>query len=312
MPTRDRSHTSVESLALLWAARESGVIDALTSTAGTADAVADVADIDHRAASITVEALASMGFIKRVGDEYEITNRALGFLAKRDVRSIGRLPHALDTFSLYTDLPETMATGEVPDLPAEWRRNRLGAEDATDESVVRACVTAAVRESPDSNRVLELAGGAGVFAREFLERGYDVTYVDDAETVDVVRPLLSRAGVNLVAGDPADPPVTGFGLVFVGDAFDGLHADEAASLVAGAYDALEPGGTAVFVDSLHGRCSTAATTRRAVDSLAVGRGDLYDEPTVRSWVDAAGFARQTVRDVPGTDLQAVVAERAVD
>lgn len=40
MPTRDRSQSSVESLALLWAARESGVIDALTTSAGTAEAVA--------------------------------------------------------------------------------------------------------------------------------------------------------------------------------------------------------------------------------------------------------------------------------
>ncbi|WP_416838597.1 class I SAM-dependent methyltransferase [Haloferax sp. DFSO52] len=312
MPTRDRSHASVESLALLWAARESGVIDALTSTAGTAEKVAAVADIDPRAARITVDALATMGFIKRVGDEYEITNRALGFLAKRDVRSIGRLPHALDYFSLYTALPETMATGDGPDMPDEWRRNRLGAEDATGESVVRACVTAAVRESPDASRVLELAGGSGIFAREFLERGYDVTYVDDAETVEIVRPLLSRAGVDLVAGDPTDPPVSGFDLVFVGDAFDGLSSDDAASLVAGAYDALAPGGTAVFVDALHGRCSAAATTRRAVDALALGCGDLYDESTVRSWTDAAGFARETVRDVPGTDVQVVVAERAVD
>ncbi|KAB1192475.1 SAM-dependent methyltransferase [Haloferax sp. MBLA0076] len=312
MPTRDRSQSSVESLALLWAARESGVIDALTTNAGTAEAVAESAGIDLRAARITVEALASMGFIKRVGDEYEITNRALGFLAKRDVRSIGRLPHALDYVSLYTDLPQTMATGDAPDFPDEWVRNRLGAHDATDESVVRACVTAAVREEPDATRVLDLAGTSGVFAREFVERGYDVTFVEDAETVDVVRPLLSRAGVNVVAGDPTNPPVSGFDLVFVGDAFAGRDAKEAVLLVEGAYDALESGGTAVFVDTLHGQCSTEATTRRAVDALALGRGDLYDEATVRSWVDSAGFDRQMSQDVPGTDLQAIVAERAVD
>ncbi|KTG29677.1 class I SAM-dependent methyltransferase [Haloferax profundi] len=312
MPTRDRSQSSVESLALLWAARESGVIDALTTSAGTAEAVAERTGIDLRAARITVEALASMGFIKRVGDEYEITNRALGFLAKRDVRSIGRLPHALDYFSLYTDLPQTMATGDAPDFPNEWVRNRLGAHDATDESVVRACVTAAVREEPDATRVLDLAGASGVFAREFVERGYDVTFVDDPETVDVVRPLLSRAGVNVVAGDPTNPPVSGFDLVFVGDAFAGRDAEEAVLLVEGAHDALEPGGTAVFVDALYGQCSTAATTRRAVDALALGRGDLYDEATVLSWTESAGFDRQMTQDVPGTDVQAIIAERAVD
>ncbi|ELZ58166.1 MULTISPECIES: bifunctional 2-polyprenyl-6-hydroxyphenol methylase/3-demethylubiquinol 3-O-methyltransferase UbiG [unclassified Haloferax] len=312
MPTRDRSQSSVESLALLWAARESGVIDALTTNAGTAEAVADTAGIDPRAARISVEALAAMGFIKRVGDEYEITNRALSFLAKRDVRSIGRLPHALDRFSLYADLPETMATGETPAFPDDWLRNRLGAYDATEESVVRACVTAAVRAAPDATRVLDLGGASGVFAREFVARGRDVTLVDDAETVEVVRPLLSRAGVALVAGDPTDPPASGFGLVFAGDAFAGRDPEEARALVAGAFDALEPGGAAVFVESLYGRCSTEATAERAVDALATGRGDLHDEATVRSWVESAGFDGCTVRDVPGTDLQAVVGERAVD
>ncbi|ELZ94804.1 hypothetical protein C440_07007 [Haloferax mucosum ATCC BAA-1512] len=312
MPTWDRSQSSVESLALLWAARETGVIDALTTNAGTADAVAAEAGIEPRAASIAVESLAEIGFIKRVGDEYEITNRALGFLAKRDVRSIGRLPHALDSFSLYTDLPETMATGEPPTLPDDWLRNRLGAHDATDDAVVRACVTAAVRESPDATRVLDLAAASGVFAREFRARGRNVTVLDDAETVEVVRPLLSRAGIELVAGDPTTPPVSGFGLVFVGDAFAGRDPAEAKSLVAGAYRALAPGGVAVFIDTIHGRCSTAATTRRAAAALATGRGALYDDATIRSWVESAGFERQMVREVPGTELQAVVAERAVD
>ncbi|WP_396610709.1 methyltransferase domain-containing protein [Haloferax sp. S1W] len=312
MPTRDRSRFAVESLALLWAARESGVIDALTTSAGTAEAVAETAGIDPRAARITVEALASMGFIKRVGDEYEITNRALGFLAKRDVRSIGRLPNALDRFSLYTALPATIERGEPPALPDGWTRNRLGAHDATDESVVRACVTAAVRAAPDATRVLDLAGASGTFTREFLARGFEVTFVDTPETTEVVRPLLSRAGAELVAGDPTNPPVEGVGLVFVGDAFAGRDADDAAALVAAAHDALEPGGTAVFVDSLYGRCSAEATTQVAVDALALGRGDLHDESVVRSWVESAGFTRQTVRDVPGTDVQAVVAERAVD
>ncbi|MFC7204616.1 class I SAM-dependent methyltransferase [Haloferax namakaokahaiae] len=311
MPTRDRSRFSIESLALLWAARESGVIDALTTNAGTAEQVAEKAGIDPRAARITVDALESMGFIKRVGDEFEITNRALGFLAKRDVRSIGRLPNALDRFSLYADLPGTMATGEAPAMPDEWARNRLGAHDATDEAVVRACVTAAVRANPSAERVLDLGGQSGVFAREFRARGSEVTFLDDSETVEIVRPLLSRAGIDLVAGDVTNPPVSGFDLVFADDAFVGHDPDSAASIVAGAYDALEPGGIAVFIDALSNRCSVATTTQRAVDALALGTGECYDEETVREWVEAAGFERPTIRDIPGTDVQAVVCERAV-
>ncbi|WP_410765695.1 class I SAM-dependent methyltransferase [Haloferax sp. DFSO60] len=311
MPTRDRSRFSIESLALLWAARESGVIDALTTNAGTAEQVADEAGIDPRAARLTVDALESMGFIKRVGDEFEITNRALGFLAKRDVRSIGRLPNALDRFSLYAALPETMATGDAPPFPDDWARNRLGAHDATDEAVVRACVTSAVRANPRAERVLDFGGKSGVFAREFRARGYDVTFLDDGEMVEIVRPLLSRAGIDLVAGDVTNPPVSEFDLVFADDAFVGHDPDSAKRVVEAVYDALAPGGTAVFIDALSNRCSVATTTQRAVDALAYGRGECYDEEQVRKWVSDAGFERPTIRDIPGTDAQAIVCERAV-
>ena len=89
---------------MLWSARRTGVLDALTTTAGTAEAVAAETGLDRETSTRFVRTLADYGYLRRVGDEYEVTNRALGFLATRDVRSIGATPRALDLLDAMADL----------------------------------------------------------------------------------------------------------------------------------------------------------------------------------------------------------------
>jgi SAM-dependent methyltransferase len=335
MPTRDRTDLDTDALFLLWAARRTGVLDALTSHAGTVADVVDATSVNERAARVTVRTLADLGFLERVDGgtdralsgpradddseaadaEYEITNRALGFLAKRDVRSIGRLPHALDELERLAALPETMATGAPPEPSPDHLRNRLGAHYATDEAVVRACVTAAVHAAPDAERVLDVAGGSGVYAAEFARRGYETTLVDDADVVAVVEPLLSKRDVALAAGGPADLPVAADGpedvdLVFAADVTHRLSPSANRAFLDAARDALSPGGALVLTDAVRGRSTAAA--RVAVNALAGGEGDAYDEATYRGWLADAGFERPSVRNIPGTDRQAVVGHRGVD
>ncbi|SFR35446.1 methyltransferase domain-containing protein [Halogeometricum limi] len=314
MPTRDRSSLDAEELFLLWAARRSGVLDALLDAAGTPSEVAADAGVTEHAARVVVESLSDLGFVRQVGGEYEITNRALGFLAKRDVRSIGRLPHTLDLFDLWVDLPETMRTGEGPERPADWTRNRLGAHAATDDARVRARVTAAVREAPDAERVLDVRGASGVYATEFAARGYDATLLDESSVVDAVEPMLVHRGVRTVAADAPDFAVDdAFGLVFLADVTSGYDAAENRTLLASAFEALEPGGTLTVVDVVRDGSTTAVRGR--IRALGVGHGDVYTEATLRSWLESAGFDDVTVSTIPGDDRSLLVAkrpERAVD
>jgi SAM-dependent methyltransferase len=309
MPTRDRTGLDAETLLLLRAVRRTGVVDALTERAGTAEAVAAATDVDERTAGVVIRTLADLGFLKRVGDEYEITNRALGFLAKRDLRSIGRLPHALDDLDYLAALSETMATGEPPAIEGETLRNRLGAHAATDDAVVRACVTAAVHARPDAERVVDVAGGSGVYAREFARRGYDVTLVEEPDVLGVIEPSLAHEDVALAAGRPGDLPaaVEGADLVFGADLTHRRTGEANQAFVAAAAGVLSPGGVVVLTDAVRGRSPSAP--RVAAVELARGRGDAHDEASYRGWLDDAGFESIRVRDVPGTDLQAVVGRR---
>ncbi len=323
MPSSDGPDVGFEERVLLWAARESGVLEALATSAGTPAAVAREAGVTPRAASVTVAALADYGYLQRVGEEYELTNRALGFLTKRDLRSIGRVPHALDLFDLYGRLPETMATGETPDYPDDWLRDRLGAHAATDQARVRACVTAAVHAHPDATRVLDVAGGSGVYAREFAARGYDATLVESAAVVDVVAPLLDPAPVEVARGrlpdeeapaadddavDLAATPGT-VDLVFAVD-FARRHSDAAnRAFLSAARETLAHDGTVVLVDALRGRSGDPGV---GVEALATGRGGYHDEPTVRAWFEDEGFESVAVTEVPGADRTAVVGHSSVE
>jgi SAM-dependent methyltransferase len=254
---------------------------------------------------VLVGALADAGIVERVEGTYEPTNRALGFLTRRDLRSIGRRPHELDLLELYLDLPNTLESGATPATPEDWTRNRLGAAAATDEATVRAIVTAAVREAPASAKVLDVGGAPGQLAREFVSRGHDVTVVDNSEAVEACRDLLRPEPIDLVAGDPAAKLPDGFDLIFANGLTHLLGPAENRDFVANAHDALTEDGRIVLVDALHGESQLAPAA--ALEALATSQhGEAYDASTVRDWLDAAGFDRIEVRTIPGTDLQAVV------
>lgn len=304
MPTLDYPAADYDELFLLWGARESGILDALTSTAGTADAVASEADVPQRVARLTVTALADLGYLRQVGEEYEPTNRLLGFLATRDLRSIGRRPHALDLLSLVAQLPATMRGGN-PEMPEEWTRNRLGAHAATDEATIRAHVTAAIREVPDTTRVLDLFGESGAYATEFAAHGYDVTMVETPDVVAEVEPLLERRDIQLCEGDELDLPRGEFDLVFGADVLWRRDRNDAQACVASAAEVVDTSGAVVFVERLQSGESTAAV----VDALARGVGEPLAESRVREWFESAGLVDVAVRRVPGTDHHAIVGHR---
>ncbi|WP_158055346.1 class I SAM-dependent methyltransferase [Halorussus halophilus] len=300
-------------LLLLWAARESGVLEAVTFHAGTPDGVAEEAGVTERAARITLEAMAEQGYLKEVGGSYETTNKALGFVAKTDVRSIGSIPHQLDCLDRWFDLPETMQTGELPeksDDPDEsatsddWTANFVGAMYDVDEATVRASVTEAVHRNPDAERVLDAGGGPGRFAKEFVRRGFDVTLLDRPEVIDIDRRFLEHEPIELVEGDVTDSLPTGFDIVFCSRLAHGLGPGENKQLLANAADALEPGGAVVLTDKVRGHADDAALF--GAHMLAqTERGDTYTESQFADWFDAAGLEAFEVKDVPGTNLQAL-------
>jgi SAM-dependent methyltransferase len=321
---------------LLWAARETGVLRAVTTDCETPAEVAAETGVTERAARIVVEAMAELGYLEAVGvadgrgtdddsdptddrlhTRYEITNRALGFVAKADVRSIGSVPHLLDCVDRWIRLPETMESGEppAPETNSDDRTaNFVGAMASVDDAAVRASVTAAVHRNPDAERVLDAGGGPGVFAKEFVRRGFDVTLVDRPDVIDIDRRFLEREPIELVEGDITEELPggdDGFDLVFCSRVAHGLSPEENRRFLVEAFDALSPGGAVVLTDRIRGRADDGALF--GAHMLAqTEAGDTYTEAQFSSWLRDAGFEEVAVRDVPGLDWQVVTGLRPRD
>lgn len=293
---------------LLRAARKTGILDAVTTDAGTAEAVAAETGVTERAARITLQAMAEMGYLQQVDGEYEPTNRALGFITKTDVRSIGRGPARLDFAERWIQLPETMRTGEPPEKPDGWTENYMGAMASVDQTTVRSSVTEAVHRNPDAERVLDVGGGPGLFAKEFARRGFDVTLVDRPDVIDLDQRFLEHEPIELVEGDMTEDLPEGFDLVFCSRTAHALGPDGIRRFLANAYDALEPGGTLVLFEFVRGRAEGAAVF--GAHLLAqTENGDTYTEAQFTDWLEDAGFADVDVRDVPGTNNQVIAGRR---
>ncbi|MEZ3114506.1 SAM-dependent methyltransferase [Halobaculum sp. MBLA0147] len=295
---------AVETLLAVRAARETGVLEAYLESAGTPAEAARIANVTETGARVAGRALADVGVLERVDGEYEPSNPALGLLTKRDPRSIGTLPHRLDVLDTLVDLPETIETGSPPELPPEWRRNRVGADEATPEAVRRARVTTAVRAAPDATDALDVCGGAGATAAELAARGLDAAFVEAPEILDEVRPLAESRDVTPLVG-PLDDLDRRFGLVTLVDVVGEQSVPEAEQTLSAAVGRVAPGGTVVVLD----RFAEPAATRAAVRSLARGDGERPDESTVERVVGDTDATDVRSESVPGTDYDAVIARR---
>jgi hypothetical protein len=300
----DSEELSAETLWYVRAVRETGLLDAYLTEAGTPSEAAAEADVTEASARVAARILDEIGVLERVGEEYEPSNRALGLLTKRDVRSIGSLPHRLDVLDAFAELPETMATGVPPRLSEEWSVNAVGAREATPEQVRRACVTTAVRAAPAADTVLDICGGAGDFAAEFQTRGLAATIVDSAEIVERVEPLHESRNLRTFEGPLDELPWT-FDLAFWADGVCSMDAEEAKSTLVAAAASVAAEGTLVVID----RFDEAGEMEAAIRGIATGEGGAHDTDDVAEWLSDAGFSTVETESVPGADRTAVVGHR---
>lgn len=293
---------------VLWACRETGVLDVLRDGPVDATELAARTGITERAADISLSALADLGYAESAGGRYQSTDRLDVFDPETPVTDRGILPHRIDSLENYIDLPERMRTGEYPDPSERELRNYVGGMAAVGEGTVRAGVTAAEHVHPRPGRVLDVGGGIGRFGREFARRGADVTLVDIPPVIETVRPHIDESEVELVSGDALESLPAGFDLAFCGRLTVSFSPEEAEQFFENVYDSLEPGGTVVCLEFVRGRSDIADLFGFHMLTLS-GNGNTHTEDQYRSWLEGAGFVRPDLRDVPGTDFCAVVGHR---
>jgi len=293
---------------LLWACRETGIVEELLDGPVAASEVAENAGVTERAAVVSLAALAEMGYVEESADGYAATAALDGFRPGTDVLERGILPHRIDSLDHYMDLPELMETGEAPEHTEAGLRRYMAAMATIDDTTVRSIVTTAEHAHPRPERVLDVGGGPGKISEEFARRGADVTTLDIPPVVDLLESHHAKAGLDVVAGDARESLPEGFDFVVSARMILSFSPAELQGYFENAFDALEPGGTFMCTERVWDRSEIA--TNFAVHMLTVSpNGHMYTEAEYEEALEAAGFVDTDVREVPDTPFQGIVGHR---
>lgn len=154
-------------------------------------------------------------------------------------------------------------------------------------------------DATESVRLLDVGGGSGAHALEFVRRGADkaATVFDLPNVVELTREHLAKdpAGsrVGTAEGDfRHDPLGEGYDLALLSNIVHMLSPRDAARLIDHAAAALAPGGRIAIVDFLVDETRTAPLPAAlfALNMIvATEGGDVYTEGEIAGWMRDGGF-----------------------
>ena len=295
----EMAHGYQRSMAL-FAALRLDVFSALSGGAADARRLARRLSADPRNLSILLNALVAAGLLSRTGENYRIRPLARVFLGTgpRSKRFI--LLHHLDGWGVWAGLEKKVRGGmKGPRIRDEFQENFIrGMEENSRE---RAVDVAGRIPFSEGERVLDLGGGPGTYAVEWLKRypGAMVTVFDTPETLKVTRKILREKGaanlVRLLEGDFQKDSIGGpYDFIWISQILHAYSERDCIVLLRKARRALAPGGRVAVQEFLLRENKTApeGPVFFSVHMLAVTEGGrAYSAREIVSMFKAAGFRK---------------------
>lgn len=280
-----------------------------TLTAGaTAAQAARKANASERGVAILLDALASLGVVRKKGNHYFNGPVAAEFLAaggKSDWRlGIG---HHIALWESWSHLTKVVREGKplprtAPRTP-ERTRSFIGLMHQ--HGSIRAPRLAKAVPLRGVRRMLDVGGGSGAYSIAFAMKNPDlcVTLLDVPDVLPITKENVKAAGLigrfNFVGGDLN---VTGFGsgfdLILISAICHMLSPEANEALVRKSFGALAPGGRLVIHDFVlaENRTAPANAAIFAVNMLVnTEGGNSYTVTEYRDWMKEAGFRKVDFR-----------------
>lgn len=292
------------------AAVEAGLIDVLSAQPVSSAQITERCGCNARAVRIVLQALHGLGYVERQGERYALVPAARRLLADPSDEEYALHPilHQYWMMTRWIGLPHIVR----PDAPpTESAAHFIGAMAAGAERSAHQIADLVLARWPSARSVLDVGGGPGVHAREFIRRGLTATLLDRPEVIALGQPQWrGQPGITLEGGDfnlalPAGP----FDLAFLGSVCHIYGPDESRALFRRVYGALASGGGIAVADFVLGM--SPAAPMFAVNMLAsTERGGTWTRDEYESWLAGSGFVRAQVLDLEGGVRQLILAEKA--
>ena len=297
-------------------------MDLFSRTSGgnrTAEELCRIMRTDLRSTSIFLNALVSMGFLKRKGNLYANAPLAEKFLIPGRKEYIGNnLCYQDIIWEAWSDLGNVIKDGKTAFPLRSLLKERKGFLDGYIKGMANiaskpAAEIAARLDLSGAKSMLDVGGGPGTYTAAFLNKEKELkgTILDLPETLKVTRSVFARHPladrVSFQAGDYHKAPFGNgnYDLVLLSNVTHDEGPEENLNLLRKAFAASRKGGQTVIHDFMLNpdMSSPEFAALFSVHMLVyTNKGRVYSSREYRSWLKTAGFRDIKEWDVcPGSD-----------
>ena len=315
-PIMELASAFMQSRALLTAC-ELDLFTAVGERERSSGEVARLLKTDERATDRLMNALCALGLLAKSGGRFRNTPSAARFLVRGTAEALDGLMHWVHLWDSWGTLTAAVRKGgsvrtrPVGEQAEAWQTAFIAAMHW------RACQHApgvvASLDLTGVSRVLDVGGGSGAYAMEFVraKTGASAVIFDLPAVLPLTASYVKEAGLSarvaLVAGDyDRDPLGSEFDLVFLSAILHSNSPEGNRELIRKAAAALRPSGQLVIQEFIvnEDRTSPPFAVLFALNMLVgTTAGDTYTESEVRQWMAEAGLSGVTRKETPfGTTL----------
>jgi SAM-dependent methyltransferase len=296
---------------------------------GTVDEIAAQRGFHRRPVDVMTTLFVAMGLLERDGQQLRATATAREHLVAHSPWYLGPYYPKLADRPIARDLVEILRSGTPARFASrpdedDWHRameTETFAEEFTAAMNTRGALTApALAQQLDLSRhqrLLDIAGGSGVFACAFAERFPELraSVLEKAPVDRIAGRAIAHKGladrVDTVVGDMlAEPLPGGYDVHLFSNVLHDWDVEVVRQLLAASAAALRPGGLLIVHDTFLNATKTGplAIAEYSVLLMHVTQGRCYSVAEIESWLIEAGFSFRSL--VPSAiGRSAIVAER---
>jgi len=270
----------------------------------TAPSVAKATHTDKRAMGMLLDALTSLGLLRKQGKRYRNRPIASRFLVSSSPYYQGDIiRHADILWKRWSMLDEVLKTGR----PVTGERDHDAfIRGMHNLSIIRVKEVIRAIDLKGVKRALDLGGGPGTYAIELARKGIDVVLFDVPETQEIAESIIREAGrtegsIEFMGGDfLVDDIGRGYDLIFVSQILHMLPEGKCTDLLRKCHNALSEKGCVVIQEFFlrENRTSPVQSALFSINMLInTEKGKAYTPGELIRCCRRAGFKRITKKIV---------------
>jgi cyclopropane fatty-acyl-phospholipid synthase-like methyltransferase len=265
--------------------------------------IANNLHLDEHACERLLNAMVSLGFLRKQDQHYYNTEESFAFLSKKSKNYLGGLMHSNHLWNTWSKLTQVVKTGtsanpsEINERGEDWLLPFINAMHA--RAIKQAAEQLAYIDLIEINSILDIGGGSGAYSMEFvrIKPGIEATVFDLPNVLPITKKFIDAEGfstkIKMHAGDyTTDDIPKGFDMAFLSAVIHSNSFETNQDLIMKCFNALNKNGKIVIQDWImnNDRTEPISGAIFAINMLVgTEAGDCFTEKEVTEMLSVAGF-----------------------